>query len=235
MTNENATLIAALLDRSGSMQTIAGDTCGGFDAYIEKERAQPGETSVTLAQFDNQYEVVYRDQPIAEVPALVLEPRGSTALLDAIGRFITEVGAGLAALPDDQRPGDVTVLVMTDGYENASREWTIDGVRALIAQQETQYSWDFVFLGANMDAVEVGENLGFRRGKSMTFDADGDAVRGTWEAMSTYSSRKRAARGTVPLGSIVFDEGERGRARKGGPRGEQPRKGGEPDEPRKRS
>lgn len=213
MTNQDLSLIAALLDRSGSMQSIADDTRGGFDAYIASVKAQPGTTQVTLAQFDDQYEVVYHGRPIGDVPPLTLEPRGSTALLDALGRFITEVGAGLAALPEDQRPGDVTVLVMTDGHENASGEWTVAGVRELIAQQESQYSWDFVFMGANMDAVAVGTQLGFAAGKSLTYDADCDAVAGAWAAASNYNGRRRAMRSS-PAASIVFDEAERRAARK---------------------
>lgn len=213
MTNTDLTLVAALVDRSGSMADIAADMRGGFDTYIANERRQPGTTMVTLAQFDDHYEVVYPSRPISTVPPLELEPRGMTALLDAIGRFITEVGSGLAALPEDQRPGDVTVLVMTDGHENASTEWTIDAVRQLISQQETDYSWDFVFMGANMDAVQVGESLGFAPGKSLTYDADGDAVQGAWDAMSGYSARKRS-RGDVPLGSLAFSPSERDRSRK---------------------
>ncbi|MBU3706067.1 MAG: VWA domain-containing protein [Mycobacterium sp.] len=213
MTDKDLTLIAALLDRSGSMADIAGDMRGGFDTYIANERRQPGTTLVTLAQFDDQYEVVYPRRPISAVPPLELEPRGMTALLDAIGRFITEVGADLAALPEDERPGEVTVVVMTDGYENASTEWTIDAVRRLISRQEADYSWDFVFMGANMDAVEVGQRLGFAPGKSLTYDADGDAVLGAWDAMSGYSDRKRA-RGTVPLRSVAFSPSEREGSRK---------------------
>lgn len=213
MTDNTKTLIAALLDRSGSMGSIATDMRGGFDSYIAKEREQAGTTLVTLAQFDDRYEVVYTDRPVQTVPSLTLEPRGMTALLDSIGRFITEVGAGLAALPEDQRPGDVTVLVMTDGHENASAEWTGEAVRALIAQQETVYGWDFVFLGANMDAVEVGVNLGFAPGKSLTYDADAEAVGGAWDAVSNYSARKRS-RGDVPAASIAFSQSERLAARK---------------------
>ncbi|MCB0923253.1 MAG: VWA domain-containing protein [Mycobacterium sp.] len=213
MTNADMRMIAALLDRSGSMQSIAADMCGGFDAFIAKESTYPGTTLVTLAQFDDQYEVVYESQAISAVPALRLEPRGMTALFDAIGRFITEVGAGLAALSEDDRPGAVTVLVITDGHENSSREWTRDAVRELIAQQETQYSWDFVFLGANMDAVDVGTGLGFAAGKSLTFDADPDAVRGAWDAVASYTARERV-RGDRPAASVSFDEVERRAARK---------------------
>ena len=98
------------------------------------------------------------------MPLLTLEPRSGKGrvLLDAIGRFVTEVGSSLAALPEPDRPGDVTVLVMTDGHENASAEWTKDAVQQLVSQQETVYGWDFVFLGANMDAIDVGTSLGSR-------------------------------------------------------------------------
>ena len=211
MTDTNTTLIAALLDRSGSMQAIADDMRGGFDAYIAKEHAQPGATLVTLAQFDHEYEFVYQNRDAGTVPPLVLEPRGRTALLDSIGRFVTEVGSQLAELPEDERPGDITVLVMTDGYENASTEWTVEAVRALISQQETGYAWDFVFLGANMDAVDIGTALGFAPGKSLTWDASGDGVEGAFEAVSAYSGRKRS-RGAMPAASIVFDDSERRRA-----------------------
>ena len=142
------------------------------------------------------------------MPPLDLQPRGMTALLDAIGRFVTEVGAALAALPENERPADVTVLVMTDGHENASTEWSKDAVKQLISQQETVYGWDFVFLGANMDAVDVGSDLGFSAGKSLTYDADGDGVLGAWDAVSSYSARKRS-RGAQPAASIVFDDAER--------------------------
>jgi hypothetical protein len=213
MTNTDLHLIAALLDRSGSMQGIAEDMRGGFDAHIAKEAAQPGTTLVTLAQFDDRYDVVYENTPITDVPSLTVEPRGMTALFDAIGRFVTEVGAGLAALPEQSRPAEVTVLVMTDGHENASHEWTAQAVRALIAQQEKAYSWDFVFLGANMDAVDVGVDLGFAPGKSLTYDADHDGVAGAWDAVSNYSARKRS-RGAAPLASLGFDDTERRRAHK---------------------
>ena len=106
-----------------------------------------------------------------------------------MGRFITEVGSSLAALPEDDRPRMVTVLVMTDGHENASREWTKDGVRQLISQQEGTYNWDFVFLGANMDAVDVGTDLGFASGKSLTYAASSGGVAGTWDAVAVYQAR----------------------------------------------
>ena len=107
------------------MHSIADDTRGGFDSFIAKKREQDGDTVVTFAQFDDQYELVYSARPIGTVPPLVLQPRGTTALYDAIGRLITDIGAELSAQPEDGRPDSVTVLAMTDGHENASQEWTM--------------------------------------------------------------------------------------------------------------
>lgn len=220
MTNPDISLIAALLDRSGSMQQIADDTRGGFDAYIAKVRADrhPGEqVLVSLAQFDNEYDDVYLNRPIDEVPPLSLEPRGMTALLDALGRFITSVGASLAKLDEAQRPGDVTVLVMTDGMENSSVEWKPDTIRALIEQQKTTYSWDFVFLGANIDAVSVGTDLGFDKDRSMTYAATPAGVVASYSAAAGLNTRKRAsvreaAFGAAPAPVAGFSDEDRRKA-----------------------
>lgn len=212
MTNPTLSLVAALLDRSGSMHSIADDTRGGFDSFIAKEREQEGDTIVTLAQFDDQYELVYSAQPIGAVPPLVLQPRGTTALYDAIGRLITDVGAELAALPEDERPGSVTVLVMTDGHENASQEWTNAAVRQLIGQQERDYQWDFVFLGSNIDAVGVGTDLGFSPDKSMTYVSTTVGVTAAFDSVASYQSRKRATvLGAPPVAG--FSDADRRRAR----------------------
>lgn len=197
MTKPGLTLVAALLDRSGSMQPLRADTEGGFDAFIAAQRALPGEAVVTLAQFDDRYEVVYTERPIAAVPPLELLPRGLTALLDGIGRLVNGVGERLAARPEDERPSKVIVIVMTDGHENASREWSGDAVRSLIAQQEREYGWEFLFLGANIDAVRVGGDLGFAADRSLTYGATAGGVAGAYAAASAYTTRSRQAPGPV--------------------------------------
>jgi len=170
MTDSNKTLIAALLDRSGSMSDSKEFTEDGWRELINTQRSEPEYCEVTLAQFDTEYEVLYPPTAIAAVPEFVLVPRGRTALLDAAGVFITEVGDQLAALPEDQRPGQVICLIMTDGMENASHQWTWEALKALIIQQRKMYGWKFIFLGADIDAVEVGERMGVERRYSMTFD-----------------------------------------------------------------
>jgi len=170
MTDSNKTLIAALLDRSGSMSDSKEFTEDGWRELINTQRSEPEYCEVTLAQFDTEYEVLYPPTAIAAVPEFVLVPRGRTALLDAAGVFITEVGDQLAALAEDQRPGQVICLIMTDGMENASDRWTWEALKALIIQQREVYGWKFIFLGADIDAVEVGERMGVERRYAMTFD-----------------------------------------------------------------
>lgn len=169
MANVELTRLVFLLDRSGSMQSIRSDVEGGFAAFIDEQRGAAGECTVTLAQFDTSYEVVYRDVPLSEVPALELRPRSSTALLDAMGQLITEVGADIEALQDHERPGTVIVAIMTDGKENASREWTYPAVKALVESRTDRSDWQFVYLGADQDAIEVGARIGVKRDQALTY------------------------------------------------------------------
>jgi hypothetical protein len=193
MTDSEKALIAVLLDRSGSMESIKSDTEGGFNAFIDDQCKQPGEAHVTLAQFDTEYEVVYSDRPVADVDRLQLQPRGMTALYDSLGRLITDVGAQLATTPEAERPGKVIVLVMTDGHENSSREWTHEAVSKAIKRQERDYSWEFIFLGANMDAVAIGQQLGFAADRSMTYATTSEGVSSSWDTNSKLVSKMRSA------------------------------------------
>jgi hypothetical protein len=122
-----------------------------------------------------------------------------TALYDSVGRLITEVGAELAATPEHERPGSVVIVVLTDGHENSSREWTHDAVSAAIRRQERDYSWDFLFLGANMDAVAIGQQLGFAPDHSLTYAATGAGVSAAFAVSGDFVARKMAA----PAGSRV--------------------------------
>jgi hypothetical protein len=207
VTDPNRTLIAVLLDRSGSMESIKSDTEGGFNAFIDHQRGIGGDVRVTLAQFDTHYDVVYANRPVHQVPPLELQPRGMTALYDALGRLITDVGAELAALPEHGRPGKVVIVVLTDGHENSSREWTHDAVSKAIRRQETEYSWDFLFLGANMDAVAIGQRLGIARDRSITYQPSSAGVSGVFAAAADYVARRAAG----PAGAEVagFSEEDR--------------------------
>lgn len=169
MSNQNLTRVVFLLDRSGSMQSIKSDVIGGFDAFLTEQRAGDGQCTVTLAQFDNVYEVVYRDIDLAQVPPLELEPRGSTALLDSMGKLITDTSADIGALAEDDKPGTVIVAIMTDGLENASQEWRRPDIKALVEQQTNDHGWEFLYMGADQDAVEVGKELGIKDEQAITY------------------------------------------------------------------
>lgn len=212
MTDNHLTHLYFLLDRSGSMQSIKDDTQGGFDAFVAEQRELDGRCLVTLAQFDDRYDVVYADRPIADVPPLDLAPRGSTALLDALGRLIVTAGEQLAALPEERRPGSVVVGVMTDGYENASHDWTYPRIKELIEQQTRDYGWQFMYLGADQDAIEEGARMGFAQADSLTY-ARGRS-RSAMAAASGKTSRYRQAvqAGAAPVAAAhasAFTDAER--------------------------
>lgn len=210
MTDPTLTHVYFLLDRSGSMQSIKTDTEGGFAAFIEEQRAGEGTCLVTLAQFDDAYEVVYSGTPVQDTPPLDLRPRGMTALLDAMGRFITSAGADLAALPEDRRPGTVIVAVMTDGMENASREWTHPAIKALVEQQTRDYGWQFLYMGADQDAIEVGQGLGVAAAASVTY-ARGKAADSLRMASTKVSALRRARQadpGAVLAGYTMAERDE---------------------------
>lgn len=189
MSNQNLTLIAFLLDRSGSMQSIKSDVVGGFDAFLAEQRAGDGDCRVTLAQFDNEYEVVYHAMPVGDVPPLELNPRSSTALLDSMGKLITDTAAEIAALAEDDKPGSVIIAIMTDGLENASHEWTRPAIKSLVEQQTNEFGWEFLYMGADQDAVEVGKDLGVKAEQAVTYSRGKSR-----EAMAAMSGNVRGYR-----------------------------------------
>ena len=150
---------------------------------------------------------------VADVPSLVLHPRGMTALHDAMGRLITDAGAGLAALPEEKRPGTVVVAIMTDGLENASREWTGDAIRHLVQQQSTTYNWQFLYMGADQDAVEVGSKLGVAAANSITYGRQNAAVAMAATADMISDVRRARAAGAPAAALRGFSDEERRQSR----------------------
>jgi hypothetical protein len=212
MTRSDLTHIYFLLDRSGSMQSIKSDTEGGFAAFVDEQRQAPGDCRVTLAQFDHEYDVVYSRVAVADVPPLELRPRGRTALLDAMGRLVTDAGDELGALPEHERPGTVIVAVMTDGLENASREWTHSAIRSLVEQQTSAYSWQFLYMGADQDAIEVGTALGVDAQYSVTYGRG--RTKEALAAAAAKVSRLRGARVANPAAVMeAYTDAERSRLR----------------------
>lgn len=167
------TYIAEVLDRSGSMASIADKTRDGHNEFIRAQKALPGECGYLLTQFDHEFETVY-DGPIKDAPeltALTYVPRGSTALLDAIGNTIMGLGTKLNALPEDQRPERVVFVIITDGEENTSMRYSRKEIFDMITHQRTAYNWQFLFLGANQDAIQEGHKMGIPMQGSVNFAA----------------------------------------------------------------
>ncbi|MCD8021114.1 MAG: hypothetical protein LUF92_16515 [Clostridiales bacterium] len=162
---DNLTEMVFILDRSGSMAHLTEDTIGGFNAMIEKQKSEPGEAVVTTVLFENRYEIFHDHLPLQELNPLTNKEYfalGTTALLDAVGITINTVGARLNDTPEEERPGKVIIVITTDGLENASHEYTRTQIKDMITHQQDKYSWNFVFLGANMDAVKEASSIGIQ-------------------------------------------------------------------------
>ncbi len=190
------TEIAFVLDRSGSMNAIAGDAIGGFNTFLTQQQALPGDARLTLVLFDHEYQVTHSGVEIRSVPPLderTYVPRGMTALLDAVGRTIDDVGKRLAATPEDQRPGKVIVAILTDGMENASRDYTNAKVAAMIRHQQEKYSWEFIFLAANQDAIKAAEAIAIQPKDAIAFQATGQGVRMAMARVSEETARRRGS------------------------------------------
>ena len=200
--------ITMVIDRSGSMQSIRTDAEGGINSFIEQQRQEPGETLLTLVQFDTEYEFVHSGVPVKQIPAFTLVPRGSTALLDAVGRAINETGARLAATAESQRPALVVFVIVTDGAENSSREFTRDQIRTMVEHQQSAYKWQFTFLAANQDAFAAGGSMGIAQDGIAAYSMG--KVRGSWDAAAKKMSRMRKAAGEGAAVDNKFTDEERG-------------------------
>lgn len=212
MSSNDSSLFVFLLDRSGSMNGIKTDVEGAFQALIEEQKAARGTATVSLHQFDDRYEDVFVGLPIEQVRPLVIHPRGTTALLDAIGRTVVATREHIAALPEEQRPGTVHLNIMTDGLENASREYTRPAIKAMLETQEKVDKWLIAYLGTNQDAVEVGASLGIAPERSLTYTSS--TVRSAMSSYSDLTSRARKAHrdGATPdaiIAAAAFTDRER--------------------------
>lgn len=186
--NMNRTEIVFILDRSGSMSGFEKDTIGGYNAFLDRQRADPAhETIVTTVLFDDKYEVLHSGLPVHEIlPMTEYEyfTRGSTALLDAVGRSIECVGSRLSKTPEPERPGQVMFVITTDGYENASRKFNRQQVRDMITHQRVKYSWEFIFLGADIAAEEVAGEIGISAANALSYQKNSESIGQVFFCMS---------------------------------------------------
>lgn len=171
--DNNLTEVIFLLDRSGSMAGLESDTIGGFNGFIKKQQEMEGKTIVTAVLFDDRYEILWNG--INAKKAVLTDKnyyvRGATALLDAIGETILDVGYRLSITEKSKQPNNVIFVIATDGLENSSREFTYGKVKELINHQQEKYGWEFIFLGANIDVSQEANNLGININNSYCFEA----------------------------------------------------------------
>jgi hypothetical protein len=192
---DNYTDIIIVLDRSGSMAAVARDTIGGFNNFLEDQKRAPGTATLTLNQFDNDFETVYSAADIASVSPLTkdtFQPRGCTALLDAIGRSIQNAGQRLEALPENQRPSKVMFVIITDGEENASHIYNLSKINDMISHQRDRYNWEFVYLGANHDAIASASRMGVATGHTMTYAHNDAGTISSFRSLSKNMSDVRS-------------------------------------------
>jgi uncharacterized protein YegL len=195
MSDPNYTALLLVIDRSGSMSSIRDDMVGGLNGLIEEQKKQPGLLTINLVQFDNQIELIHRLADPAGV-TIELEPRGGTALYDGIGVGINTLQADIDALPEHARPGTIQVIVVTDGAENSSSEYSGQVIKKLITEKSATKTWDFMFLGANQDAVMKAAELGISHESSLTYAPNSGGVHNMTSSAGRYVSDRRRGSGT---------------------------------------
>lgn len=196
MGKQDLTEIMFILDRSGSMNSVRQDAIGGFNSFIEKQRKQPGEAKVTVALFDDYYEVVQDGVDLKDVKLLdetTYVPRGMTALYDAVGRTFNVVGARLASTAEEDRPSKVIAVVITDGAENASKEFRGTKVKEMIAHQREKYGWEVIFIGADESSMSGASNMGL----GMTRGAGGQSVSASYSMGTVNGANLSSAYATM--------------------------------------
>jgi len=213
------TEIVFILDRSGSMSGLEADTIGGFNSLLKKQRKEKGEALVSTVLFDDTCDVINDRVSMDKVEDLtddVYFVRGCTALLDAVGGAIHHIGNIHKYARDEDRPEKTLFIITTDGMENASRRYSFAKVKKMVERQKNKYSWEFLFLGANIDAIEAAGNIGIHADRAVTYQSDGEGTALNYEVMeeAIHSVRVGSALGANWKARIDEDVRRRGGRRK---------------------
>ena len=185
--NKNLTELVFILDRSGSMAGLESDTIGGFNALIEKQKKEAGDAFVSVVLFDHESEVIYdrvdlkKVEPMTEKQYFV---RGCTALLDAIGGAVKHIANVHKYAREEDRPAKTLFVITTDGMENTSRRYGADEVRKMVKRQQEEYGWEFLFLGANIDAVSTASHFGIRADRAVRYNSDREGTALNYKVVS---------------------------------------------------
>ena len=194
---KNLTELVFILDRSGSMAGLEKDTIGGFNAMIEKQKKEDGEALVSTVLFDHESEVLHDRVPLEKMEDLTQEQyyvRGCTALLDAVGKAIHHIGNVHKYAREEDRPEKTLFVITTDGMENASREYSYDRLKRMIERQKEMYGWEFIFLGANIDAAKEAARFGIDADRAANYHADTLGTAVIYEAVSKAVCEVRSSR-----------------------------------------
>ena len=207
MMRKGLTELVFILDRSGSMSGLEADTIGGFNSLIAKQKKEEGTALISTVLFDDQAEVLYdrisldRIEPMNDRQYYV---RGCTALLDALGGAIHHIGNVHKYAREEDRPEKTIFIITTDGMENSSHRYTYDKVKKMVERQRDKYGWEFLFLGANIDAIEVAGRFGVQANRAVNYECDSDGTQLNYEVLSKAVSRVRTC--AAPTAAMAFDE-----------------------------
>jgi len=191
---KNYTHISFVLDRSGSMASTMDDTIGGFNKFLEDQQKEKGTCTLSMMQFDTEFESLYTFKKIKEVPKLneeTFKPRGMTALLDAIGKTIVETEEEIKRLDKKNQPEKVLFVILTDGQENSSKEYKKIRINEMIKDYGKKNKWQFIFLGANQNAIHEAGGLGIKMGNAMNFVQDTNGIKASYNSLSRSISNYR--------------------------------------------
>lgn len=191
------TELVFILDRSGSMSGLESDTIGGYNALLQKQKKEVGEAVITTVLFDDKYELLHDRINLRGIDSITDKEyfvRGSTALLDAVGKTISKIGNAQKHTAEDERAEHVMFIITTDGMENASREFNYEKIRQMIEHQKSKYGWEFIFLGANIDAIDTAERFGISKDRATNYNADSEGTLLNYEVISETVSCIRASR-----------------------------------------
>ena len=194
---KNLTELVFILDRSGSMAGLEGDTIGGFNAMIEKQKSEPGEALVSTVLFDHESEVIHDRVDIQRIEPMTRNEyyvRGCTALLDAVGGAIHHIGNVHKYAREEDRPEKTLFVITTDGMENASRKYSYDRLKTMIERQKEKFGWEFIFLGANIDAAKEAARFGISEDRAANYHADSKGTAVVYEAVSEAVCSVRASK-----------------------------------------
>ena len=200
---KNLTELVMILDRSGSMGGLESDTIGGYNSMLKKQREEDGEVLVSTVLFDDRSEVLYDRVPLEKMPQMTEKEyyvRGCTALLDAVGGAIHHIGNVHKYAREEDRPEKTIFVITTDGLENASREYSYGRVKKMVEQQKEKYGWEFLFLGANIDAIETAGRFGISADRAANYNSDREGTALNYEVLAETVCKMRVAAAPIDAG-----------------------------------